>query len=241
MKTSDYVALGINKLPKGHVFTYEDLIDNVNQREAVIKALNRMVSAGKLAKLAKGKYYKPEQTPFGRLSPEVSEVVKDLLEEDGKPIGYLTGLSIYNKLGLTTQVSNIIQIGRNDIRSSFQRERYTISFVKQKNTITKDNIPLLQILDSIRYIKKIPDTSIESALRRLTAVIKGYSEKDLSRMTRLALKYPPSTRALLGAILDQLGVDAISETLYPTLNPITQYELVGAYKALDYTDKWNIK
>lgn len=241
MKTSDYVALGVNKLPKGQVFTYEDLIDNVNQREAVIKALNRMVSAGKLAKLAKGKYYKPEQTPFGTLSPDVSEVVKDLLEADGKTIGYLTGLSIYNKLGLTTQVSNVIQIGRNDIRSSFQRERYTIMFVKQKNTITKDNIPLLQILDSIRYIKKIPDTSIESALRRLTAVIKGYSEKDISRMARLALKYPPSTRALLGAILDQLGVNAISGGLYPTLNPITQYDLEGAYKALDYTEKWNIK
>ncbi|MCF0075232.1 DUF6088 family protein [Dyadobacter sp. CY261] len=241
MKTSDYVALGVDKLPKGYVFTYESLIDNVNQREAVIKALNRMVSAGKLAKLAKGKYYKPEQTPFGTLSPDVSEVVKDLLEEDGKSIGYLTGLSIYNKLGLTTQVSNIIQIGRNDIRSPFQRERYTISFVKQKNTITKDNIPLLQVLDTIRYIKKIPDTSIESALGRLIALIKSNSEKEMSRMMRLALKYPPSTRALLGALLDQLGMDAMSEALCPTLNPITQYELAGASKVLDYTDKWNIK
>lgn len=241
MKTSDFVAFGVNKLPNGYIFTYESLVDDVNKREAVIKALNRMVSAGKLAKLAKGKYYKPEQTPFGALLPDVTQVVKDLLEDDGKLIGYLTGFSIYNKLGLTTQVSNVIQIGRNDIRSSFQRERYTISFVKQKNTITKDNIPLLQILDSIRYIKKIPDTSIESALRRLTAVIKGYSEKDLSKMTRLALKYPPSTRALLGAMLDQLGVGTVSEALYPTLNPITQYELVGANKVLDYTDKWNIK
>lgn len=241
MKTSDYVALGVDKLPKGYVFTYESLIDNVNQREAVIKALNRMVSAGKLAKLAKGKYYKPEQTPFGTLSPDVSEVVKDLLEEGGKPTGYLTGLSIYNKLGLTTQVSNIIQIGRNDIRSPFQRERYTISFVKQKNSITKDNIPLLQTLDTIRYIKKIPDTSIEAALKRLLALLKVYSEKELSRMMRLALKYPPSTRSLLGALLDQLGMDTVAKALYPTLNPITQYELAGANKVLDYTDKWNIK
>ncbi|CAG5011171.1 hypothetical protein DYBT9275_04898 [Dyadobacter sp. CECT 9275] len=241
MKTSDYVAFSVNKLPKGYVFTYESLIDDVNKREAVIKALNRMVSAGKLAKLAKGKYYKPEQTPFGTLLPDVAQVVKDLLEEGGKPIGYLTGLSIYNRLGLTTQVSNIIQIGRNDIRSSFHRERYTISFIKQKNIITKDNIPLLQMLDTIRYIKKIPDTSIESALKRLIALLKGHSENELSRMVRLALKYPPSTRALLGALLDQLGMTTLSGGLYPTLNPITQYELIGADKVLDYTEKWNIK
>lgn len=241
MKTSDSVALGVNKLPIGHVFTYESLVNDANKREAVIKALNRLVSAGKLAKLAKGKYYKPEQTPFGTLLPDVSQVVKDLLEDDGKPIGYLTGFSIYNKLGLTTQVSNVIQIGRNDIRSPFRRERYTISFVKQKNAITKDNIPLLQILDTIRYVKKIPDTSVESTLRRIVALLTSYSEKELSRMSRLALKYPPSTRALLGALLDQLGMDVVSKTLYPTLNPITQYELAGANAVLYYTDKWNIK
>ncbi|MCF0075214.1 DUF6088 family protein [Dyadobacter sp. CY261] len=241
MKTSDYVTLTVSRLPYGHIFTYESLVDDINKREAVIKALNRLVFAGKLAKMAKGKYYKPELTPFGTLLPDVSQVVKDLLEENGKPIGYLTGLSIYNKLGLTTQVSNIIQIGRNDIRSPFQRERYTISFVKQKNTITKDNIPLLQILDTIRYIKKIPDTSLEAALRRLIALLRVYSEKEVLRMMRLALKYPPSSRALLGALLDQLGMDSASEALYLTLNPITQYELVGATHVLDYTNKWNIK
>lgn len=48
---------------------------------------------------------------------------KDLLEENGKIIGYLTGLSIYNQLGLTTQVSNTLQIGKNQIRPSFKRER----------------------------------------------------------------------------------------------------------------------
>jgi hypothetical protein len=98
MKTSEYISLTIDRLPKGYVFTYADFITEVNKKEAVIKALNRMVASGKIMKLAKGKYYKPETTPFGNLLPDQKQVVKDLLEENGKIIGYLTGYSIYNQL-----------------------------------------------------------------------------------------------------------------------------------------------
>jgi hypothetical protein len=240
MKVSDYIATTIDRLPNGYVFTYADFTTQVDKKEAVIKALNRMAASGKLAKLSKGKYYKPEQTIFGNLQPPQSQVVKDLLEEDGKMIGYLTGFSIYNQLGLTTQVSNTIQIGRNEIRPGFKRERYTISFIKQKNILTKENIPLLQILDAIRTIKKIPDASLESSCQRLLAILKGLSEKGKGTLVRLALKYPPATRALLGALLDELQQGSFTEPLFKTLNPITKYKLAGAAKVLNATEKWNI-
>lgn len=240
MNISEYIAFTIDRLPKGYVFTYIDFTKEVNQKEAVIKALNRMVASGKIAKLSKGKYYKPENTSFGNLQPNQSQVVKDLLEENGKIIGYLTGYSIYNQLGLTTQVSNTIQIGKNQIRPNFKRERYRISFVKQKNTITKENIPLLQLLDAIRYIKKIPDASIEASCKRFLAIINTLNEKEIKTLVRLALKYPPATRALLGALLGQLQKDTITESLFKSLNPITKYKLPGAAKAISIAEKWNI-
>lgn len=240
MKTTEYIAITIDRLPKGYIFTYIDLITKVNQKEAVIKALNRLVASGKIAKLSKGKYYKPESTPFGNLQPNQAQVVKDLLEENGKITGYLTGYSIYNQLGFTTQVSNTIQIGKNQIRPNFKRERYTIAFVKQKNTITKENIPLLQLLDTIRYVKKIPDVSIESSCKRFLAIIKKLNKKEINTMIRLALKYPPATRALLGALLEQLQQGEATESLLKSLNPITKYKLPGATKALSNTEKWNI-
>lgn len=241
MKLIDKILVAIDRLPKGYVFTYTDFNSGVEQKEAVIKTLNRLVASGRINKLSKGKYYKPELTPFGQLLPKQNQIVKDLLEDDGKIIGYLTGYSIYNQLGLSTQVSNIIQIGKNEIRSSFKRAPYIISFIKQKNTITKENIPLLQILDSIRYIKKIPDTNIETACKRFIAIIKNLSEKDKLTITRLAMKYPPSSRALLGAILDETGNKNITEALYKSLNPISVYKFSGAEKVLTTTIKWNIK
>ncbi|MEO6132881.1 MAG: DUF6088 family protein [Saprospiraceae bacterium] len=240
MKTSEYIANTIDRLPKGYVFTYADFITEVNRKEAVIKTLNRMTQSGKIAKLSKGKYYKPENTIFGNLLPDQKQVVKDLLEEDGKPTGYLTGYSIFNQLGLTTQMSHTVQIGKNQIRPDFKRERYTISFIRQKNTITKENIPLLQILDAIRYIKKIPDASVVTACNRFLVILKGLTKKDQAIMVRLALKYPPATRALLGALLDQMKSSALTEPLLSSLNPITKYKLTGAAKILLSAGKWNI-
>lgn len=240
MKTTDYIEDKINRFPKGYVFTYEDFDIEVEKKEAAIKALNRMVKSGKIAKLSKGRYYKPEKTPFGELQPDQEQIVKDLLEDDGKIIGYLTGYSIYNKLGLTSQVSNTIQIGKNQVRPKFTRERYTVSFIKQKNTITKKNIPLLQILDSIRYIKKIPDSTVSQSLVRFRKIIEKLQVSDKKELVRLSLKYPPSTRALLGALLNQVDKDFITQPLKDSLNPITTYQIPGAAKVLNFSNDWNI-
>ncbi|WP_028295706.1 DUF6088 family protein [Olivibacter sitiensis] len=241
MKVSKYISFSIDRLPKGYVFTYSDFDAEANSKEAIIKALNRLATSGKIVKLSKGKFYKPETTPFGKLQPNQAQIVKDLLETDGKVTGYLTGYSIYSQLGLTTQISNTIQIGKNEIRPAFKRERYTISFVKQKNIITKENIPLLQLLDAVRYIKKIPDTTVTSACKRFLAILKELSEKDKSTLVRLALKYPPATRALLGTLLEETGNIGLTEPLRKSLNPITAYQLSGINKILPVAEKWNIK
>ncbi len=238
-KTSDYIRLKIDKFPKGYVFTYEDFITEVNKKEAIIKNLNRMALSGKIFKLSKGRFYKAEPTPFGNLLPDQYQIVKDLLEKNGKPIGYITGLGIYNQLGLTSQVSNVIQIGKNEVRPSLQRDRYKITFIKQKNKITKENIPLLRILDSIRYIKQIPDANIAGSCNRLLAIVNELSTGTRSTLTKLALKYPPATRALLGAIMESLGEN--TSTLRKSLNPITIYKLGIPKKVFTNQSNWNIQ
>ena len=137
MKVKENVIKKVERFPKGYVFSYKDIIEDVNTKEAVIKNLNRMVASGKLSKLSKGRFYKPEITPFGKLEPNEYQIAKDLLQKNGKLNGYLTGLTIYNQLGLTTQLGNIIQIGRNETRPTIKRGKYKISFVKQKNKISK--------------------------------------------------------------------------------------------------------
>jgi hypothetical protein len=241
MKTVDRVRDKIGRLTKGYVFTYDDFITTVDDREAVIKALNRMAEAGDIEKLSKGRFYKAEVSPFGKLEPDQYNVAKDLLEKDGKIIGYLTGYSIYNQLNLSTQVSYVIQIGRNDIRPKLKRDRYEISFVKQKNNITKENIPLLQILDAMRFLKQIPDASNAFLCKRFKAILKNLTETDVKKMLKLSLKYPPATRALLGAILSEIKPKMDLDMIRKSLNPITTYKLGMKKEDLLNIYDWNIK
>lgn len=240
-KTTDIIRDKIHRMPRGHVFTYSDFIDEVESKQAVVKALNRMAIAGDIAKLSKGKYYKVEKTPFGNLEPDQYQVVKDLLEDDdGKTIGYLTGLSIYSNLGLSTQVSASIQIARNDIRPKLKRGKYNISFVKQKNIITKGSIPILQLLDCVRYIKKIPDTTFVKAYQRIQLLIRECDDTAIKNLMRLSKKYPPSTRALLGSLLDSNGYDSMTDPLLESLNPITIYKYPSEEGTIYNPSKWNI-
>ena len=241
MKIVDIIRSKVSRLGRGYVFTSTDFVGEVQSKEGLVKALNRLAASGEITKLGKGKYYKPERSPFGDLGPDQFQVVKDLLERDGKIEGYLTGSSIYNKLGLTTQVSNTIQIGKNEVRPSIKRGKYNISFVKQKNNITKENIPILQLLDTIRFIKKIPDSQIEKNCRTIQSLIANLSRRDLEVMVRLALKYPPSTKALLGTILTELDMVEITEKLKSSLNPITTYKIPGITGIFFSAPEWNIK
>jgi hypothetical protein len=241
MKTPDFIKSKIDLLPTGVIFTYQDVAPDPSRREAAIKALNRMSGSGLISKWSKGKFYKPRETVFGRLEPAQDELIRDLLERNGEPIGYLTGLSMYNRLGLTTQISNVIQIGTGSPRPSLMRGRFSISFVRQKNAITRDNIPLLQILDAIRFIKKIPDTPIAQIVIRLTAIVRDLPEKDKLQMVKLSLLYPPAARAILGSILDSVDNRGMTERIRRTLNPVTSFKLPGVASVLQTAIDWNIR
>ncbi len=242
MKTTDILLNKINRFAKGYVFTVDDFEVDVD-RGAIIKSLNRLVLKRKIKKLSKGRYYKVEQSMFGELEPEQYQVTKDLLEKNGKLIGYITGYGIFNQLGLTTQISFVIQIGRNETRPSIKRGKYKIYFVKQKNRITKENIPLLQILDSIRFFKKIPDSNISFLINRFIQIIDNLDREKQKQLIRLSLKYSPSTRALLGALMESNNTIYNEELqmLKSTLNPLTKYNLNITKGDLLTAENWNIE
>jgi len=231
----------VDNMAPGYVFTYSEIIKEPNKAEATIKALNRLVLSGKLKKISRGRFYIPEKSPFGELDPSEYQIAKDLLEKDNRPIGYLTGLSIYSKLGLTTQVGNIIQIGRNSIRPPLTRGKYRILFVLQKNSIKKENIPLLQLLDAIKYFNKIPDSDINFVINRLKTLVSEISANRLKHFVDLLMKYPAKTRALTGAMLEENGNNNFLDIIKNTLNPITIYKLGLTKEVLSTVENWNIK
>ena len=241
MKVADKVRDKINRFETGYVFTYGDFDIQVDEINALKKILNRLVESGKISRLSKGRFYKPWRTEFGELKPDTYQVVKDLLEKDGKVYGYLTGYSAFNELGLTTQVSNIIQIGSKVDKKAISRGIYKIKFIRQANSITKENIPLLRILDSIKKIKEIPDTNVDKACKQIKLLIKKFNREELSSLTKLAVRYNASTRALTGAIIETVFNENEAQSLFQSLNPATKYIFNISGQTLPNKPKWNIQ
>ena len=241
MKIVDNIESQITKIPNGQVFSYTDFDIEVERKDTIVKTLNNFVAKGKIAKLSKGKFYKPEVTEFGKLLPSSYQIVKDFIEKDGKLIGYLTGYSVYNELLLTTQIANIIQIGTNQYRRPLKRGNYKISFVLQPNKITKTNYKLLQILDSVRFVRSIPATSTDEACKRLIQIFKELTAEEQAKITNLALQYTDYVRALCGAIFEMNNADkSLLALLNKSLNGISSYKLDISENILPTKTKWRI-
>ncbi|GHS85828.1 hypothetical protein FACS1894201_06000 [Bacteroidia bacterium] len=231
----------IDSFQIGFVFTADDFSMTVRNSSAVSRSLNALVAKGYLRRLSKGRFYKPQISKFGELSPDTYQVVKDLLKKDGKLIGYITGYSAFNDFALTTQVSAILEIGMRKEKKAIVRGIYRIRFMRQENTITKENIPFLRLLDCLRFLKNIPDTTPDHACQRLIYLIKKLDEQEISKIKKLALKYTPQAIALLGAILEAINPQEDTAMLFKKLNPITVYKLGISDTILPTQKKWNIQ
>lgn len=233
----------VNRIDEGTIFSIDGLGLPAEWWENIRVKLSRMVVKGKIQKLSKGRFYKPERSVFGILKPNLQEIIKDLIQDkNGKPTGYLTGYSIWNDMALTSQVASVIMLGTDKRRNAIRRGIYSIVFVYQPNKINKGNIHLLQILDTIKLIKKIPDTSIARSIRVLKSAVGKLQENDIKKMIKLSDKYPPRVKAIAGAILDSEGYGEYTSTLRDALNPGTKYRLGQQIPdGLLNKDKWNIE
>lgn len=96
-------------------------------------------------------------------------------------------------------------------------------------------------LDALKDIRKIPDTTAQNSVRILSAKIAKMDEKEIARMIKYALMYPPRVRALLGAILENMGKpDNITTPLLNSINPLTKIDLGLSEVDLPTVENWNI-
>jgi hypothetical protein len=231
----------IDKFPLGYSFTTNDFSISVKNPKGVNKVLNDLVAEGYLAKLSKGRFYKPERGKFGDLKPDTYQTVKDLLVKDGRLIGYITGYYTFNELMLTTQVPAILQIAMRKEKKALERDIYRIHFVKQENTITKETVSLLRLLDCLRFFKTIPDTTPDKACQRMLQLLKELDEQQVAKIKKLAAKYNPQAIAMLGAMLEILNPQEDTSALFKKLNPLTHYKLSISETVLPTQKKWNIR
>src|SRR6478735_10586684 len=133
MKNSiaESVKSKVNKIEPGVVFSYTSFKLDDTDKMSMANTLSRMVRKGTIVRVAKGKYYKPKQSTFGQLRASERQIIDAVTIRKGERIGYVTGLSVYSLLGLTTQISNTITIATNTRLPAKEIEGYKIKFVQR--------------------------------------------------------------------------------------------------------------
>ena len=230
----------IDTFDEGQLFTYNDIDLPANDSFAVSKALSKLVKSSSIERFKKGVFFKPKKTKFGRLQPSESQVIELVMSNTTNLNGYLTGLTIYNRLGLTSQISNQISIASSFPRKSKKIGSLKIVFVKGISPKSKADIELLQLLDAIKDFKKIPDRNDDTFIKILSNRIINYPRNRQIRILELSKKYTPRTRALLGAILELNNLDEFSSEIKLTLNSLSKYKLGIEEKVLPNKNNWSI-
>lgn len=242
MKIAAQIRKTIESIPERKPFGYDDL--GIGQADFVTaaKALERLQKKGIIKKISKGIFYKPEETRFGTLGPDYNALLNRLLFKKGKRVGYVTGGELYNQLNLTTQNYFKTKIATNRSRKKIEKGWLKTSTVKSYAEITEDNYQLLGVLDALKDIRNISDTSTSQAIKILAGKLVNFSKSAIEDLIRLSMTYPPRVRALLGAIIEEkFATEFDLSDLKSSLNPTTVYKLNVKEAEFPTIKNWNIR
>jgi hypothetical protein len=237
---TEIISKKIGDMPAGSVFDYAQLDIASDKFVTAAQTLSRLSRKGVISRLSKGKYFKPNQSKFGNSRPKESAIVGSLTMKQNRRIGYLTGLTVYNHLGLTTQVSNTLVIATSSPLLPKKFEGYNVKYVKRNVSFLDEDIPLLQLLDALRDIKTIPDSNPDDSFKTLKGHIASLSNIKKERLVSLALSFNPGTRALLGALIENYFQGVSVSKLKQSINRLSSFETGVSSELLPNKQSWNL-
>jgi hypothetical protein len=134
--------------------------------------MKKLVDDGRLERLYNGVYYLSYVTILGtkgRVSVD-RFIERKYLNAEGKVSGYVTGLSLANKYGFTTQNPAAYEVCSNEATTKQRKQTIdgnTIIVYKPMTTITEKNKSSLQFLDLMSVIDKYSEVTGRERIERL--------------------------------------------------------------------------
>jgi len=241
MKVAQKIEKEISRIKEGTTFKYQQLSIESSEYSAATKAIERFIEKGIIKRVSTGVFYKPKQTIFGELKPNEEELLKPYLFQYNKRVAYITGISLYNRMGLTTQVPKNIKIASRDKRITISVGNIKGTPVKSYVDVTDKNFYLLEILDALKDFKKIPDLDKDSAIKIISNRLKELNTNEIKQLIKCVLSYPPRVRGFLGALLEKIDSSIELALLKKSLNPLSEYNYGINKSLLSTAPNWNIK
>jgi predicted transcriptional regulator of viral defense system len=147
-------------------------MDIENAKKITNVNMKRLADKGELTRVQKGVYGKVKITPFGKLTPNADEMITGvLLREGDNTIGYITGPTLLNAVGLCSWIPKERHIATNHYRRQIPANA-KIRAHKPVATVNNENALYLQMLEMFTAIEQYsidvekPDEVLRVVLQR---------------------------------------------------------------------------
>lgn len=134
------------------------------------KELNKLCENGKIIRYERGLYYIPTQTIFGPAILDPGKVITKKYINDGKDtVGFYSGVTFLNRLRLTAQCPNVIEIHTNNEPSNVRNAvigKQKVLLRRARTTVNGANAAVLSFLEMMntippKFVDKDKKTLIE--------------------------------------------------------------------------------
>ena len=131
-------------------------MDIKNAKKITNVNMKRLADKGKLSRIKKGLYGKVKETPFGKLIPNADEMITKFFLRDGNnAIGYITGPTLLNAIGLCSLIPKERHIATNHYRRQLP-ESTKIRVHKPIAPVNNENVQYFQAIEIFTAIEHYP-------------------------------------------------------------------------------------
>ncbi len=137
-----------------------------------------LTDKGLIKRFENGIYYIPKMSRLGNevsLPPE-TVIEKKYISRKGELLGYYSGITFANQIGISTQLPFVQEIVTNEIGTPIRKfdikgRKFIVR--KSRTTITKENVKVLQLLDLLKEYDLYSEVRIEEAREIVSEYIKS--------------------------------------------------------------------
>ncbi|MBR4079049.1 MAG: hypothetical protein IKK29_02455 [Christensenellaceae bacterium] len=167
-------------------------------RSWIFKELNKLCESNSLIRYESGVYYIPTQTILGPSILNPRKVIeRKYIRTDNDIIGYYSGSTFLNQLGISTQMPNTIEIYTNNERAQVRNVvvgKQKVILRKARTPITQENVAVQSFLELMNSVQPSFFDDDRKQIVEDFIIQNGISRRDI---TQYSEKFPASTMRTL--------------------------------------------
>ena len=167
-------------------------------RSWIFKELNKLCESNSLIRYESGVYYIPTQTILGPSILNPRKVIeRKYIKTDNDIIGYYSGSTFLNQLGISTQMPNTIEIYTNNESAQVRNVmvgKQKVVLRKARTPINQENVAVQSFLELMNSVQPSFFDSDRKQIVEDFIIQNGISRRDI---TKYSEKFPASTMKTL--------------------------------------------